>query len=205
MNYLYDDKKLNTGSLIGIILLGINIIGIPLLYIIQTYAYAGSFLETIWLFSFYGLNSFMILLTGILYLIDTKTRNYKHLIAAGVLGFLFYSRIIYLMFFVGYDCDFEYRYMIETFSQVFNILSNDLFSYVAFALSIILFFIGIITAVLSFGYGIYIKSVVDGKAKTSLNRAYERFTYIPVIVCGICFVILLVLVVMILKGVFISV
>lgn len=205
MNYLYDFKKLNTVSLIGLILLGINIIAILLLYLMQIYTDVGSFFETVWFLSFYGFNSIMILLTGILYLINTKTRNFKHLIAAGVLGFLFYSRFIYLLLFVGYDSDFEFRYMIEMFSQVFNILSNDVFSYVAFALSVIFILIGIITAILSLGYGIYIKSVVDGKAKTSLNRAYERFAYIPVIIYGFCFLVLLVLLVLILKGEFINV
>ena len=78
-----------------------------------------------------------------------------------------------------------------------------MYSSVAFGVSITLIFAGIITSILSLGYGIYVKSIIDGKAKTSLNRAYERFAYIPLVLCGTCFVILIVLIVMILKGMFI--
>ena len=94
-------------------------------------------------------------------------------------------------------------YVVEILVEMLDILSNKMYSSVAFGVSVSLIFAGIITSILSFGYGLYVKSIIDGKAKTSLNRVYERFAYIPVIVCGICFMILLVLIVMILKGVFI--
>ena len=200
MNYLYDFKNLNTVSLIGIILLGINVIAGVLIYIIQNYTYM-SFDVSFINFGKYAVNWITTLIVVLLYLIDVKTRNYKHLIATGVLGLMFYARSIYIVIFASYYSDVSY--VVEILVEMLDILSNKMCSSVAFGVSITLIFAGIITSILSLGYGVYVKSIIDGKAKTSLNRAYERFAYIPLALCGACFVILLVLIVMILKGVFI--
>lgn len=201
MNYLYDYKKLNTVSLIGIILLGINVIAGVLIYVIQNYAYM-SFDDSFINFGKYAVNWITTLIVVLLYFIDIKTMNYKHLIATGVLGLLFYARSIYIVIFSSYYSDVSY--VVEILVEMLDILSNKMYSSVAFGVSVTLIFAGIISAILSFGYGLYVKSIIDGKAKTSLNRAYERFAYIPLALCGACFVILLVLIVMILKGVFIN-
>lgn len=116
-------------------------------------------------FAFY---SIAFLLEAIIYILCTKTKNYKHSIIGAITSIVFYS-VAHISNLISREFDFMF------------ILGA--YSYVSF-----IFVAGIINSIVLLGLGANIKAIINNESKTDIISRYEAIKYIPLIEFIISFV-----------------
>ncbi len=198
MNMLYDCRKYNTLSLLGLIFLALNIF-LPIF--LALFRYNGvSVFDSVYDFIAslcYNTMPLCFLVMGLVYLFSNKTKNRNHLIALGILGFMYYIRYIFLWLF-GEFSDLPVNPIIELFTETFQILTHEKFYVFSEVSSLIFLLFGIITSIMAIGYGLYVKSYIAGTSKTAVMRHYERYRFVSlplylvyVVACVILYILMI--------------
>lgn len=174
MNLLHNCTAMNRATVILLVLLVLTII----FYFFASGTDYWSDIITYGNFVFY---SIVFLLEAIIYILCTKTKNYKHSIFAAITSIVFYS-VAHISNLISREFDFVF------------ILGA--YSYVSF-----IFVAGIINAIILFGLGANLKAIVNGESKTNIISRYELIKYIPLIEFIVSFVCTVVLSILKLFGV----
>lgn len=161
MNLLHNCTTLNRATVVFLVLMVLTIV---------FYCYASckddwSNLAVIGNFAFY---SVAFLLEAIIYILCTKTKNYKHSICGAITSIVFYA-LAHISNLIDREFDF--------------LFSSVAYSYVGF-----IFVAGIINAIILFGLGANIKAIIESESKTDIISRYEAIKYIPLIEFIISFV-----------------
>lgn len=205
MNLLYDNRKYNRLSLICLVILGGNLACAALLKVMD-YFVSFAISEIVSQMEFF-LRSlcdnpiFIIIAIG--YFLCSKTKNYNHLIIFGIMVMLYYFRKVPDMFYFQHYSG-DYYILIEALNSVLRILTNDKIIILSNVIKIIYIAFGLLTGIMSLGFGLYVKSYVNGKSKTSLINRYENYKWVPFAVAISCNIALIVFEILMMNGVLLN-
>lgn len=208
MNLLYDNRKYNRLSLICLIMIAINAILIPVAFFASESMgkFVISYVFSIVIeFSYISCGFFTLLFVSIEYLLCSKTKNHNHLIALGLLSLLYYFPVwLSYLLFEEYSL-YDDQALIQSINGLLGILTDNKFYTFITVFKGITLLTGIITAIMSLGFGLYVYVEIKGKSKTKSLSRYQRFRFVPITVFAVYYISTIVFEILMMNGVFLDV